>query len=226
MLKVTKAFGPDPVTAGQGGYTLHDPGRRTPGPPTRTTSRHRHGQQRPGRDRGRPGRSVRGERRQHRDCTFATIDAGDSKLITVDFDVPATTNAGTVNNSATATSDEDSDTGLASVPVNEDVCSRSPRPSGRTPVTAGQGGYSFTILVEEHRDLRRGQRPRHRHGQQRPGRDRGRPGRSVRGERRQRRDCTFATIDAGDSKLITVDSRRPGHHELRDREQLGHGHLR
>ena len=53
--------------------------------------------------------------------------------ITVTYDVPATTNAGTITNSATVTSDEDTDSDSDTVVVVEESIWRSPR---RSPMTA------------------------------------------------------------------------------------------
>ena len=43
-------------------------------------------------------------------CSFAHLGPNSSTTITVTYDVPATTNAGTITNTATVTSDEDTDT--------------------------------------------------------------------------------------------------------------------
>ena len=43
-------------------------------------------------------------------CSFAHLAANSQTTITVTYDVPATTNAGVVTNTASVTSDEDSDT--------------------------------------------------------------------------------------------------------------------
>ncbi len=81
-------------------------------------------------------------------CSFATIDPGETKTITVTYSVPATTDTQLVDNSATATSDEDSDTGSDSVQVNEDVQLSIDKAFADDSVTAGGAGtHTFTLVV-------------------------------------------------------------------------------
>ena len=82
-------------------------------------------------------------------CSFAHLGPNSSTTITVTYDVPATTNAGTVTNSATVESDEDLDTDSDTLVVIEDVDLEITKTFTDDSVTAGAAGtHTFTLLVQ------------------------------------------------------------------------------
>ena len=80
-------------------------------------------------------------------CSFAHLGPNSSTTIVVTYDVPATTNAGTITNSATVASDEDTDTDADTVEVIEDVQLSIDKEFSDTSVVAGTSGHTFTLVV-------------------------------------------------------------------------------
>ena len=82
-------------------------------------------------------------------CSFAHLGPNSSTTIIVTYDVAATTNAGTITNSATVASDEDTDTDADTVVVAEDVDLEITKTFADDEVTAGAAGtHTFSLLVE------------------------------------------------------------------------------
>ena len=74
--------------------------------------------------------------------------ANGKTTITVTYDVPATTNAGTITNSATVTSDEDTDSDSDTVVVVENVVLTITKTFADDSVTAGAAGtHTFELVV-------------------------------------------------------------------------------
>ena len=82
-------------------------------------------------------------------CAIATLGPGESALITVTYDVPATTDQGTVSNTASATSEEVTTpvASTATVEVIEDVVLEATKTFVADPVAAGTTGNTFTLSV-------------------------------------------------------------------------------
>src|SRR5688500_14439268 len=82
-------------------------------------------------------------------CSFAHLGPNSSTTIVVTYDVPASTNAGTITNSATLASDEDKIGGAACRERAEDVDLEITKTLADDTVTAGAAGtHTFSLLVE------------------------------------------------------------------------------
>ena len=82
-------------------------------------------------------------------CFFLHLGPNSSTTITVTYEVPATTDAGTITNEATVASTEDSDTDDDTVVVVEDVDLEIAKSFADDEVTAGAAGtHTFSLLVE------------------------------------------------------------------------------
>ena len=82
-------------------------------------------------------------------CTFAHLAGNSSTTITVTYDVDSTVDAGEITNSATVTSDEDTDTASDTVAVIEDVDLEITKTFADDEVTAGAAGtHTFDLVVE------------------------------------------------------------------------------
>ncbi len=81
-------------------------------------------------------------------CTFAHLAGNSSTTITVTYDVDSTVDAGDITNSATVTSDEDTDTASDTVAIVEDVQLSVDKSFTDDSVTAGGAGtHTFTLVV-------------------------------------------------------------------------------
>ena len=83
------------------------------------------------------------------DCTLASLDPGDTAVVTVSYDVPASATAGTIANTAGATSDEVTSpaTGSDTVTVVEDVVLEVTKAFAVDPVIAGSSANTFSVTV-------------------------------------------------------------------------------
>ena len=82
-------------------------------------------------------------------CTFAHLAANSLTTITVTYDVDSTVDAGEITNSATVSSDEDTDTASDSVAVIEDVDLEITKTFADDEVTAGDAStHTFDLVVE------------------------------------------------------------------------------
>ena len=138
-------------------------------------------------------------------CSFLHLAANSTTTIVVTYDVPSTTDAGTVTNTATVASAEDTDSDDDTVAIVEDVELSVTKAFKFDEVTAGGASQTFTAHGHQLRCLRRRQRDPDRLGGSAPRRERRhRAPTSSATLRSQSISCSLEHLAAGASATVIV----------------------